>query len=386
MLEAAFRGGKRYWGLLGVWAVLIAVGLLAWGQQFNEGLTVTGMSQDVTWGIYIAQFTFLVGVAASAVMVVLPYYLHDYKTFGRMVILGEGLAVSAVIMCMLFIFVDMGQPTRITNVFLHPTLNSMMFWDSVALGGYLVLNLVIGAVTFDAERREGPPPRWIKPVIILSIPWAVSIHTVTAFLYSGLEARSFWMTAILAPRFLASAFASGPSLLILLALILRSFTKFDPGKEAIRKLAVIVTYALTVSVFFLGVEAFTAIYSDMPHHLHAFEYLYVGLHGHDALVPWMWTSAILTITCITLLLIPRIRNNLKFLGPICVAVIVAVWIEKGVGMVVTGFVPNPLGHITDYSPTGIEIAITAGVYAIGFLMLTFIYKIVVSVRERMQAA
>lgn len=386
MLEAAFRGGKRYWGLLGVWAVLIAVGLLAWGQQFNEGLTVTGMSQDVTWGIYIAQFTFLVGVAASAVMVVLPYYLHDYKTFGRMVILGEGLAVSAVIMCMLFIFVDMGQPTRITNVFLHPTLNSMMFWDSVALGGYLVLNLVIGAVTFDAERREGPPPRWIKPVIILSIPWAVSIHTVTAFLYSGLEARSFWMTAILAPRFLASAFASGPSLLILLALILRSFTKFDPGKEAIRKLAVIVTYALTVNVFFLGVEAFTAIYSDMPHHLHAFEYLYVGLHGHDALVPWMWTSAILTITCITLLLIPRIRNNLKFLGPICVAVIVAVWIEKGVGMVVTGFVPNPLGHITDYSPTGIEIAITAGVYAIGFLMLTFIYKIVVSVRERMQAA
>jgi len=386
MLEAAFSGGKRYWGLLGVWAVLIAVGLLAWGQQFNEGLTVTGMSQDVTWGIYIAQFTFLVGVAASAVMVVLPYYLHDYKTFGRMVILGEGLAVSAVIMCMLFIFVDMGQPTRITNVFLHPTLNSMMFWDSVALGGYLVLNLVIGAVTFDAERREGPPPRWIKPVIILSIPWAVSIHTVTAFLYSGLEARSFWMTAILAPRFLASAFASGPSLLILLALILRKFTKFDPGKEAIQKLAVIVTYALTVNVFFLGVEAFTAIYSDMPHHLHAFEYLYVGLHGHNALVPWMWTGAFLTVTCITLLLIPRIRNNLKFLGPICVAVIVAVWIEKGVGMVVTGFVHNPLGHITDYSPTGIEIAITAGVYAIGFLMLTLIYKIVVSVRERMQAA
>ncbi len=386
MLEAAFRGGKRYWGLLGVWAVLIAVGLLAWGQQFNEGLTVTGMSQDVTWGIYIAQFTFLVGVAASAVMVVLPYYLHDYKTFGRMVILGEGLAVSAVIMCMLFIFVDMGQPTRITNVFLHPTLNSMMFWDSVALGGYLVLNLVIGAVTFDAERREGPPPGWIKPVIILSIPWAVSIHTVTAFLYSGLEARTFWMTAILAPRFLASAFASGPSLLILLALILRKFTKFDPGKEAIQKLAVIVTYALTVNVFFLGVEAFTAIYSDMPHHLHAFEYLYVGLHGHDALVPWMWTGAFLTVTCITLLLIPRIRNDLKFLGPICVAVIVAVWIEKGVGMVVTGFVPNPLGHITDYSPTGIEIAITAGVYAIGFLMLTLIYKIVVSVRERMQAA
>jgi molybdopterin-containing oxidoreductase family membrane subunit len=386
MLEAAFRGGKRYWALLGFWAILIAVGVWAWSQQFIYGLTVTGMNQDVTWGIYIAQFTFLVGVAASAVMVVLPYYLHNYKAFGRMVILGEGLAVAAVLMCMTFIFVDMGQPTRVTNVFLHPTVNSMMFWDSVSLGGYLVLNLIIGAVTFDAERKEGPPPGWIKPIIILSIPWAVSIHTVTAFLYSGLEARSFWMTAILAPRFLASAFASGPSLLILLALIMRKFTKFDPGEQAIRQLALIVTYALTVNVFFLGVEMFTALYSDMPHHVHAFEYLYIGLHGHDALVPWMWTGAILTVASLTLLLIPKVRNNLTLLGPISVAVFLAIWIEKGVGMVITGFVPNPLGRITDYAPTGIELAVTAGVYAMGFLLLTMIYKIIVDVRERMLAA
>jgi len=386
MLEAAFRGGKRFWALLGVWAVLIAVGLLAWGRQFTEGLTVTGMSQDVTWGIYIAQFTFLVGVAASAVMVVLPYYLHNYKVFGRMVILGEGLAIAAVLMCMLFIFVDMGQPTRVANVLLHPTLNSMMFWDMMALGGYLVLNLLIGAVTFDAERKEAPPPGWIKPIIVLSIPWAVSIHTVTAFLYSGLEARSFWMTAILAPRFLASAFASGPSLLILLALILRSTTRFDPGKEAIQKLSLIVTYAMTVNVFFVGVELFTALYSDMPHHVHAFQYLFTGLEGHSPLVPWMWTGATLTVVCVTLLLIPRIRNNLSALGFLCVGVITAIWIEKGVGMVVAGFVPNPLGRITDYAPTGVEVAVTTGVYAFGFLMLTLIYRIVVNVRERMLAA
>ena len=386
MLEAAFRGGKRYWGLLGVWMVLITLGLWAWSQQFVHGLTVTGMTQDVTWGIYIAQFTFLVGVAASAVMVVLPYYLHNHKAFGRMVILGEGLAVAAVVMCMLFIFVDMGQPTRVVNVLLHPTLNSMMFWDMVALGGYLVLNLIIGAVTFDAERKEAPPPNWIKPIIIISIPWAVSIHTVTAFLYSGLEARAFWMTAILAPRFLASAFASGPSLLILLALIMRKFTRFDPGDMAIRKLALIVAYAMTINVFFVCVELFTALYSDMPHHVHAFQYLYLGLYGHTSLVPWMWTGAALTLVTVTLLLTPRIRNNLTYLGPICVAVIAAIWIEKGVGMIVTGFVPNPLGRITEYVPTGIEVGVTAGVYAIGFLILTLIYKIVVNVRERMEAA
>ncbi len=384
MLQDAFRGGRKYWILLGIWALLILVGLVAYSRQLTEGLHVTGMSRDVTWGLYISQFTFLVGVAASAVMVVLPYYLHDYKAFGRMVILGEFLAVSAVVMCSLFIFVDMGQPTRVTNVLLHATPNSMMFWDMMALMGYLALNVVIGVVTFDAERKGGPAPKWVRPLIYLSIPWAISIHTVTAFLYSGLEARAYWMTAILAPRFLASAFASGPSLLILLALILRNFTKFDAGKEAIQKLATIVAYAMTINLFFVGVETFTVVYSDMPHHMHAFEYLFVGLHGHNALVPWMWVCELLTVGCVVCLLVPKIRRQEKFLAILCVAVIAAIWIEKGMAMVVTGFIPSPLGKITEYTPTSPEIAITVGVYAVGFLILTVLYRIVLNVRERLE--
>ncbi len=382
MLDYVLRGGKGYWILLGIWCVLIVLGLDAYSRQLSEGLTVTGMSQDVSWGLYISQFTFLVGVAASAVMVVLPFYLHNYKAFGRMVVLGEFLAVSAVLMCMLFIFVDMGQPARIMNVILYPTFSSLMFWDFIALSGYLVLNLIIGAVTLDAERKGASSPNWVKPLIYLSIPWAVSIHTITAFLYSGLEARPFWMTAILAPRFLASAFASGPSLLILLALILRKCTKFDPGKEAIGKLAVIVTYAMTINLFFLLVELFTGLYSNMPHHVHHFEYLFVGLHGHTGLVPWIWTCEVITVCCVVLLLVPKVRASEPLLAVLCVGVIVAIWIEKGMTMIVTGFIPSPLGRVTEYTPTAPEIAITVGVYAIGFLVLTVLYKIVLGVREQ----
>ena len=382
MLEAAFKGGRRYWTLMAVWAVLIVIGLFAYSQQFTEGLGVTGMTRDVTWGLYIAQFTFLVGVAASAVMVVLPYYLHDYKAFGKTVILGEFLAVSAVVMCMVFIFVDMGRPERVLNMFLHPTPNSVMFWDSIVLFGYLILNLVIGTVTFDAERKGAPPPGWVKPLIILSIPWAVSIHTVTAFLYSGLEARTFWMTAILAPRFLASAFASGPSLLILLALLLRHTTAFDVGWEAIKKLAVIVAYAMTINLFFVGVELFTGIYSDMPHHVETFQFLYVGLEGHTNLVPWMWTNAVLTVACVGLLLTPATRRKEGLLAVTAVGVIAAIWIEKGMGMVVGGFTPSPLGEVTEYVPTLIEIGVTVGVYALGFAILTVLSRIVVHVREK----
>jgi Ni/Fe-hydrogenase subunit HybB-like protein len=384
MLENALRGRPRYWMLLGFWVLVILAGLAAYSRQLAEGLTVTGMSRDVSWGLYIAQFTFLVGVAASAVMVVLPYYLHSYKAFGKMVILGEFLAVSAVLMCMLFVFVDLGQPGRVLNVLLYPSPHSLMFWDVLVLTGYLFLNLVIGGVTLEAERQGAPPPHWIKPLIYLSIPWAISIHTVTAFLYSGLAARPFWMSAILAPRFLASAFASGPALLIVLALILRRTTKFDPGREAIQKLATIVTYAMVVNLFFVLVELFTVFYGDMPHHLDPFEYLFLGLQGKDTLTPWMWACELLTVGCVALLLWPGIRRQERYLAALCVGVIAAIWIEKGMGMVVTGFVPSPLGKVTEYVPTAIEITITLGVYAMGFFILTLLYKIVISVRERIE--
>ncbi len=386
MLEHAFRGGRRYWLLVGSLGLLILLGLAAYMKQLSQGLTVTGLSRDVTWGLYIAQFTYLVGVAASAVMVVLPYYLHDAKAFRRMVILGEFLAVSAVTMCSLFIFVDLGQPRRVMNVLLHPTPNSVMFWDSIVLMGYLVLNLVIGAVSFDAERKGAPAPGWVKPLIYLSIPWAVSIHTVTAFLYSGLAARPFWMTALLAPRFLASAFASGPSLLILLALALRKWAGFDPGKEAIQKLAVIVAYAMVISVFFVLVELFTVFYSGLPEHQHHFEYLFTGIGEQGALVPWIWTSMILAAAAAAALLFPAVRRREGVLAAVCVAVVAAIWIEKGMGLVVTGFIPSPTGQVTEYVPTGTEVLITLGVYAIGFMILTVLYKIVVGVRARGEGA
>jgi molybdopterin-containing oxidoreductase family membrane subunit len=385
MLEKALVGTRRYWAWILLLGAVIFVGFLFYLRQFSEGLAITGMSRDVTWGLYIAQFTFLVGVAASAVMVVLPYYLHNYKAFAKITILGEFLAIGAVIMCMTFIFVDMGQPLRILNVFRFPTPHSLMFWDTVALGGYLVLNIVISQVTLKAERSDVAPPSWIRPVIILSIPWAISIHTVTAFLYSGLAARPFWMTAILAPRFLASAFSAGPALLILFCFVLRRVTRFEVGKDPIQKLALIVTYAMSVNVFFILMELFTALYSDIPEHVLHFQYLFFGLEGKARLVPWMWGSVTLALTSLTLLIVPRTRRNERALAFACVALFLSIWIEKGLGMVVTGFVPNPLGVVTEYWPTVPELMIALGVYGIGALVITLLYKIALSVRGEVTA-
>ncbi|MBD3331733.1 menaquinol oxidoreductase [candidate division GN15 bacterium] len=385
MIEKALSGSKQYWAWVTLLLATIAVAAyiyIRW--QWEIGLGVTGLSRDVTWGFYIAQFTFMVGVAASAVMVVLPYYLHDHKEFGKITILGEFIAIASVVMCMTFIFVDMGQPFRILNVFLHPSPNSLMFWDTVVLSGYLVLNVIISVVTLDSERKGIAPPKWIKPVIILSIPWAFSIHTVTAFLYSGLAARPFWLTAILAPRFLASAFATGPALLILLVLILRKVTNFDAGKKPVQKLAMIATYAMAVNVFFVLMEIFTAVYSDMPEHTAHFRYLFVGLEGHDTYVAWMWMSVTLAVVSLVLLINPKTRRNESILTFACIAVVVSLWIDKGLAMVVAGFIPTVLGDVVDYVPTLPELMISLGIYALGLLLITVFYRMTLSVRRQLK--
>lgn len=381
MLSKALTGGKKYWMWIMILCAIALAGFSSYLLQLRFGLGITGMSKNVSWGLYISNFTFFVGVAASAVMVVLPYYLHNYKHFGRITVFGEFLAVSAVIMTILFIFVDLGQPARALNIIRYPSPKSLLFWDMIVLNVYLIMSLVVGWKTLNAERKSEQQPNWVKILIIISIPWAISIHTVTAFIFSGLNARPFWLTAVLAPRFLASAFASGPAILVLLCFIIKKIAGFDAGSEAIRKLMQIIAYAMIINMFFLFAEIFTVFYSNIPEHSLYFHLLFFGINGHLLLSPWMWISVALAWLSIFALINPHTRKNDAIVVGACIAVIISVWIEKGLGLVISGFVPSPLGEITKYIPSTHEIAITSGIYAIGLLILTVLVKIAVSIKN-----
>ena len=385
MIQTVFKGTKRYGCWILFLLVIISIAFVCYLYQFKEGLLITGMNRDVSWGFYIAQFTYLVGIAASGVMVVLPCYLHDYKAFGRITVFGEFLAIAAVIMCLLFIFVDIGKPVRMLNVLFYPTPHSILFWDMVVLNGYLLLNIFIGWNVLSAERKGVHYPDWVKVLIYISIPWAFSIHTVTAFIYAGLPGRPYWLTAIMAARFLSSAFCSGPALLVLLCLVVRKVSNFDPGKEQIRTLGSIVAYAMILNVFFFLLELFTAFYSQIPEHMKPIIFLFNGLEGHGRLAPWMWTAAIFAFISLVLLIVPYTRRNEDTLLIACISVIIATWIDKGLGLVIGGFTPNPFGRITDYWPTKPEVMISIGVYALGFLVLSLLYKMAVSVKEEVGA-
>lgn len=382
MIEKVLKGRPSFYIWLAFLGGVVTLGMLVYIYQLFVGLRITDLSRDVSWGFYIAQFTYMVGVAASAVMLVLPAYFHNYKKFKKMIIFGEFMAVGAVIVCVLFILVDLGQPQRVLNVLFHPSPNSVMFWDMIVLNVYLLLNLIIGWVTLEAERHNVEPPKWIKSLIYLSVFWAFSIHTVTAFLYAGLPGRHYWLTAIMAARFLASAFCSGPAILLLLVMIVKRITGFDPGKDAVRTLTKIIAYAMGINIFFYCLEVFTAFYSGIPGHMHPMVALFSGHDGHALWInPWMWTAAVLAVGSFLLMAFPATRDNDKLLPFTLTILVIASWIDKSLGMLWGGFTPNTFDEITAYAPSVPEILVGLGVYGIGALVVSILWKIALDVKK-----
>jgi len=383
VLKQVTVGNKYYYAWLAFLGLLMFIGAVSYGAQLQNGLIVTAMRDEVSWGFYISNFTFLVGLAAAAVLLVVPAYIYNFKPIKEIVLFGELLAVAAITMCIMFVVVDMGRIDRLWHVI--PFVGKMNFpssllaWDIIVLNGYLAINLFISfyALYQMAHNREYSL-QIIKPLIILSIPWAVSIHTVTAFLFNGLHARPFWNASILAPRFLASAFCSGPAVMMLIFQIVRKVSKIEIDNKAIFKIAELVAYAMGINLFLLAAEFFKEFYSGSIH-LAPMKYLYFGLHGHNALVPWMWTAMIFNITAFFLFLRPRTRENLLTLNIACVLIIIGVYIEKGMGLSIPGFVPGTLGEIYEYAPTFIEKAVTIGIWATGALICTLLIKFAIPI-------
>lgn len=384
LFEVTFKGGKIFYLWMSFLTLLCLAGLYAYITQVNQGLIITRMRDQVSWGFYISNFTFLVGIAAAAVLLVIPAYLYSFKPIKKIVIFGELLAITALLMAISFIIVDIGRVERLWHMM--PFIgkmnfpSSMLAWDMIVLNSYLGLNLFIstymGCHTYFGKR---PNKKLVILLILISIPLAISVHTVTAFVYNSLISRPFWDASILAPRFLASAFCSGPALMILIFQVLRRLTDFRISDRAIMKLAEIVTYAMAINLFLLFVEVFKVFTATGIHHLMPMKYLYQGLHGHNNLVPWIWSAMAFNVAGFLIFLIPVTRRKLLTLNIGCILIFAGIWIEKGMGMVIPGFVPDTLGEIYEYTPSIYEILITVGIFSGGGMLYTLLVRAAIAV-------
>ena len=382
-LKLILRGNRAYWMWLAFLGALIVSGVLAYSGQVRFGLGVTAMRDQVSWGFYIGNFTFLVGVAAAAVVLVIPAYIYDWKPIREIVIYGELLAISAITMCLMFVMVDIGRPDRFWHLippfgFLNFP-SSVLAWDVMVLNLYFVVNFVVAThILYRAFHGKRYIKKLVVPLVLLSVPMAVGIHTVTAFLYNGLAARPYWNSSILAPQFLASAFCSGPAILLVVLQLLRRFTRFEIQDAAISKIAELMAYAMFLNLFLHGAEAFKEFYSNTQHLLFT-RYWYFGVGSHHTLVPYAWSAVALNLVAFGLFISPTTRRNLITLNIGCLATYAGVYIEKGMGLIIPGLTPDTLGEIYEYYPTVTELRVAAGIFAVGFLLFTLMLKVAVPI-------
>ncbi len=381
--EIITQGSKKYHLWMAFLTLLILGGMYCYSIQIKDGLSVTGMTDRVSWGLYISNFTFLVGVAAAAVMLVMPTYVLKDIDFKQAVLIGEGLAVAALVMCLAFVIADMGGPSVLWHmipgigVFNFPS--SMLTWDVIVLNGYLFLNITIPFyILFRHYQGKKSKKRIYVPGALLSVFWAIAIHLVTAFLYQGLQARPFWNNALLGPRFLASAFAAGPALIIIILAIIRTHTSFKIEDKTLKKIALVVTVAAQINLIMLISELFKEFYAP-THHSESAYYLFFGLDGKTALLPWIWTAIAMNVVATVILTFHKLRNNFKILFFACGLLFVGIWVEKGFGLIVPGFIPGPYGKIAEYTPTAIEVGVTLGIWAMGAFLFTLLTRVAIGI-------
>lgn len=379
LLNYSLSGSKAYHIWMGSLTFLMIMGAVLYTKQLEGGLAVTGMNDYVSWGLYISNFTFLVGLAAAAVMLVIPAYIFSDVDLYKVVLIGEGVAVGALLMCLAFVTVDLGGPQRFWH--LIPGIGrlnfpqSLLSWDIIVLNGYLLLNSLIPLyILFKKYKGEPPNKKVYVPLVFLSIFWAIGLHMVTAFLYAGLSARPFWNNALLGPRFLASAFAGGPAFILVILGFTKKYSDFKVDEITLGKIALIVTIAAQINLIMLGSEIFKEFYSATHHSISAV-YLFFGIGSKNALVPWVWTAIGLNVIATLTLTVHKLRNNDFYRYSACILLFVAIWIEKGMGLVIPGFIPSPLGDIVEYSPTFIEIGITIGIWAFGLFVISLLVRL-----------
>ncbi len=379
-LWLATEGSLAFYAWMTLLTALMLVGANAWANQVASGMIGTNMTDQVSWGLYISNFTFMVGLAAGGVMMVIPAYLYHDRKMHDVVIIGELLAIAAIVMCLMFVVVDLGRPDRFWHLipfvgkFNFPI--SMLTWDVIVLNGYLLLNLhICGYLLYMRFLHRPPNPTWYVPFVMLSIVWAISIHTVTAFLYCGLGGRPFWNTALLAPRFLASAFVSGPAFIVITMVLMKKITTVEGLDQPIATLTKIIRVTILINLLMVASELFTEFYTGGAH-VSSAKYLYFGLHGKTALVPWAWTAMAFNLIAAPLFLWPKIltRSFRWLLVFACALAFIGAWIEKGMGLIIPGFIPSTLHEIVEYIPSLLEWKVTVGIWALGLMVFTIAIK------------
>lgn len=297
----AVHRGSRVWT---AWVAVLVVGLLiglgSFVYQWSAGLTVTGLSNTITWGLYIVAFMFLVGISAGGLIVVAGAELAGTHRFEHVNRLAVVCSMAAVATAAGTILPDLGRPQMAWKMIVQPHLTSPLVWDMAVLSLYLA----IGAIDLWILTRRPVPPHALRVMAIVSLPVAILVHSVTAWIFGLLVARPFWNTPLLAPLFISSALVSGTALVITTAAITERTTDFVVGGAVYRGLRRLVLWFVAADAFLLFTEVMTTYVSGEPDHREQLDVLLTG-----RLAPVFWSEIIAGLLLPAALLVWRTERR-----------------------------------------------------------------------------
>ncbi|MFV0453266.1 MAG: NrfD/PsrC family molybdoenzyme membrane anchor subunit [Propioniciclava sp.] len=388
------RFNTKLW--LGISGGLTLLALVLWIVQVTRGLIVTDMRDLTSWGLYIVMFMYTEGVASGALVLATAPLVFRIRGLGQLPRVSLLVAIAAMVLAALFVFVDVGRPERFWRLIVNAQLGSPLMWDVIVVGVFLAVALVLVWLTRDLSDADP------HPVPTLTRRWAVAglilgliTPAVTAMVFGLQIGRGPWNTGLLAPMFITAGLASGIATSMLVALWLaRSHRISDPGQAA--WLSPVLGAVVVVDLFLLGCELAVPLFVGVGNEYEATMMMLAG-----PLAPLFWTQIISGVIAAVLLLSRRTRGQPRAVVGASVLILIELFLKR-YNIVETGFGQR---NLTDYSittgpsvpsedsfwhslvqngfyfPTPVEIGLAVGLLGFGLLIVIVGLRWVLPVRD-----
>ena len=360
--------GPRYWAFVSLLLTVLALGVMAWGAAIANGGAVMAMRDSYPWGLWFANYMYYVGLSAGGLVVYASVHLfgaEQFKPLSRLAVLQAGVLT---LMALLGIVTDMERPWRAVWMLLTPNPTSPFVYTGSAANIYMIICFIDLWILITGKGGEKLAFR----MTLIALPFAIYLHTTTAFVLALNKSRELWNSAVMVPIFLTSATASGIALLMISAYIMQATGVLKFAASMFRSLSTLLATVIIIDIFLLVVEILVIYWptSAKPGHTIRFSEFLTGTYAW-AFVPVL----VLGITAFALLA-GRKTRHMPVIQLTAAAMYVFAIFLKRYSLMAMGFAVNPLGQQAGlYLPSLTEVLIALMILAIGLLIMTAAAKV-----------
>lgn len=367
-LGALRNAGPRYWAFVSLLLSVMALGVLGWSQLLTEGGSVMAMRDAYPWGLWFTNYMYYVGLSAGGLVVYASVHLfgaHQFHPLARLAVLQAGVLV---LMALLGIVTDMEYPWRAVNMLLTPNPSSPFVYTGSAANIYMIICFIDLWVLITGKGGDKLAHR----MTLIALPFAVYLHTTTAFVLALNKSRELWNSAVMVPIFLTSATASGIALLMLVAYVMQRFGVMKFAASMFRSLSTLLATVIIIDIFLLLVEIMVVFWptSAKPGHAIRFQHFITGEYA-----VFFLPVLALGLGAFALLAPRGTRHLPKVQITAAIMYVVAIWLKRYVLMSM-GFATDTLGQYSaPYTPSLVEVLLALMILAIGVLIMTLAAKV-----------